>query len=242
MNLIVDQGNSFAKIALFDEEKLYRTITVEAPDSETVTRFISGFNIDGVILSSVKRINSENLRFLKSVSGRFIELDHTCRLPFRIAYQTPQTLGKDRIAAVAGAWFDSPGNDILVIDAGTAVTYDFISADAVYHGGNIAPGLSMRLRALNHFTDRLPLIDAAGEVPLTGYNTETAIRSGAALGIAFEISGYIDKLKETTPDLLVFLTGGDTFYFDRLLKRAIFADEFLVLKGLNRILLYNAEY
>lgn len=242
MNLIVDQGNSFAKMALFDGNELVRTLSVEILNEETVFRFISGQKVKSSILSTVKRVSTEMVQLLKSVSSHFVELDYTCKLPFRIDYRTPQTLGKDRIAAVAGAWFQSPSNDLLIIDAGTAITFDFISADAVYHGGNIAPGLSMRLRALNHFTDRLPLVDAAGEVPFPGYDTETAIRSGVVQGMTFEISGYIDKLKESNPNLLVFLTGGDTFYFDRMLKRAIFADEFLVIKGLNRILNYNAEY
>jgi len=242
MNLIVDQGNSFAKMALFRGDELIRTTPAEQLNATAITRFISGEKIERVILSTVKRVQAETVQLLKSVSSHFLELDHTCRLPFRIDYRTPQTLGKDRIAAVAGAWFQSPGSDILVIDAGTAITFDFISAEAVYLGGNIAPGMTMRLKALNHFTDRLPLIDATGETPFTGYDTETAIRAGVAQGMTFEISGYIDKWKESKPNLLVFLTGGDTFYFDRMLKRAIFADEFLVLKGLNRILNYNAEY
>ncbi|MDR2860026.1 MAG: type III pantothenate kinase, partial [Mediterranea sp.] len=126
-----------------------------------------------------------------------------------------------------------------VIDAGTAITYEFIDAKGQYHGGNISPGMQMRFKALHHYTERLPLIQSDGDAPPVGVSTETAIRSGVLKGIEYEMMGYITKFRDKYPDLLVFLTGGDAFSFDTRVKSIIFADKFLVLKGLNRILNYN---
>ncbi|KAA6311537.1 Type III pantothenate kinase, partial [termite gut metagenome] len=132
-----------------------------------------------------------------------------------------------------------PGRDILVIDAGTAITYEFIDAAGQYHGGNISPGLQMRFKALHQYAGRLPLVQPEGEMPPIGESTETAIRCGILKGIEYEITGYITNFRSKYPNLLVFLTGGDNFSFDTKVKNSIFADKFLVLKGLNRILNYN---
>ena len=145
----------------------------------------------------------------------------------------------DRLAAVVGANYLSPGRNLLVVDAGTALTYEFIDAEGNYWGGNISPGIYTRFKTLNACCDKLPLIERKGETPEFGFDTETAIRAGVIRGIEFEIIGYITLLQKKYPDLLVFLTGGDKFSFDTNLKSIIFADRFLVLKGLNRILSYN---
>lgn len=241
MNLIIDQGNTRAKLALFDGDELCKQDFCEKITTSSIKLFIGQTRISGLILSSVSKLTTETVNYLQSLAHTFIRLSHDTPLPFKIKYLTPETLGRDRIAAVAGAYFEKPKRNILVIDAGTAITYDFIDADGQYHGGNIAPGLAMRLNALHQFTDKLPLITKDGASPLLGSNTETAIRSGVAQGITFEIEGYINHLSAKYPDLLIFLTGGDTFYFDKRLKNIIFADEYLVLKGLNRILQYNAK-
>ena len=145
----------------------------------------------------------------------------------------------DRLAAVIGAHEIKPNKALLVIDAGTCITYDFIDEFGQYKGGNISPGMRMRFKALNVFTDKLPEITPKGEMPMYGQTTETAIRSGVIRGIEFEMNGYIRQLQKNYPELLVFLTGGDDFSFDTNLKSIIFADGLLVLKGLNRILEYN---
>jgi type III pantothenate kinase len=126
-----------------------------------------------------------------------------------------------------------------VIDAGTCITYDFIDGQGNYHGGNISPGMEMRFQALHAFTSKLPVVSAEGELPSFGQSTETAIRSGVIRGIEYEISGHIGQLEKKYSRLLVFLTGGNEFSFETNLKSSIFADVFLVLKGLNRILEYN---
>ncbi len=241
MNLIIDQGNTQAKLAIFQNNQLVKWGNTPLAIGEFITNFIGEASITGIILSSVRELPKDTISSLKSISSNLIVLNHQTRLPFTLAYRTPETLGRDRIAAVAGAWFDHPGCNILVIDAGTAITYDFIEASGIYQGGNIAPGLEMRLKALHHFTGKLPLVSKTGDTPLLGYNTETAIRSGVVQGLIFEIESYIDRLKTEKRNLLVFLTGGDAFYFDKKLKNTIFADEFLVLKGLNSILEYNAQ-
>ncbi|MEI7675830.1 MAG: type III pantothenate kinase [Bacteroidales bacterium] len=241
MNLIIDQGNSRAKLALFRGTELYKQVTTNEVNTSAIKLFIAQERISGVMLSTVKKIPAVTLNHLQSLAERFVLLSHTTRLPFSLNYRTPETLGMDRIAAVAGAYFAQPKRNILVIDAGTAITYDFIDSSAVYRGGNIAPGLEMRLQALHQKTDKLPQVDKNGTVVLLGSDTETAIRSGVVQGIVFEIEGYIKHLSEECPDLLIFLTGGDTFYFDKRLKNIIFADEYLVLKGLNGILQYNAK-
>ena len=138
-----------------------------------------------------------------------------------------------------GANEQFPHRDILVIDAGTCITYEFIDSKGQYHGGNISPGMQLRFKALHQFTGRLPLVDTNGRKLPMGRDTETAIRAGVMKGMEYEISGYIESMKHKYPELLVFLTGGDDFSFDSSVKSIIFADRFLVLKGLNRILNYN---
>jgi type III pantothenate kinase len=241
MNLIIDQGNTRAKLALFEGNALTKKESSADADRSTIGGFIGDLPITGVILSSVKETPSGLEEYLSKLSSHFVKLSHTTALPFSIEYRTPHTLGRDRIAAVAGAFFEHPHRNSLVIDAGTAITYDLIDANGIYKGGNIAPGLEMRLKSLHQFTGKLPLIIKEGETPLLGYDTDTAIRSGTVQGIIFEIEGYIRQIQKDYPDLLIFLTGGDTFYFDKRLKNIIFADEYLISKGLNSILQYNAK-
>ncbi|MCF0236297.1 MAG: type III pantothenate kinase [Bacteroidaceae bacterium] len=150
----------------------------------------------------------------------------------QVTYATPHTLGADRLAAVLGARALRPASDLLVIDAGTCITYDLLTAGGVYLGGNISPGLDMRLRALADQTARLPHVAAAGPTPLMGDSTETAIRSGVVRGIAYEIEGYVRTLAAEYPNLCVFLTGGNRFDFPISPEIRTFADDYLVARGL----------
>ena len=185
--------------------------------------------------------NKDIKSLLNEKSDYFIELNHTTSLPIKNLYKTPETLGKDRLAAVVGASYLNPNQDIVVVDAGTAITSDFINSHKQYLGGNIAPGLNLRLRSLHEFTKQLPLVSANSESPLLGIDTNSALVSGALYGIVFEIEGYINTLKIKYPQLSVFLTGGSTFYFVTKLKKPIFAEKNLVSIGLNRILQYNVQ-
>lgn len=239
--LCIDQGNSSTKIGVFDGDVLLESFVYEVIDVPLISKLITKFAFEGCILSSVVEFNDELIDFLKNSFFNFVILDHTTLVPINNLYSTPETLGKDRLAAVVGASYLQPEADLLVIDAGTAITYDFIDSQKAYHGGNIAPGIDMRLRALHEFTRKLPLVKAEKESPLLGTDTQSAILSGVLHGIVFEINGYIDALKFKYPELLVFLTGGSIFYFDRKLKNAIFAEKNLVLIGLNRIYRYNVQ-
>jgi len=239
VNLIIDIGNSVAKLALFHQNELIDVFYDSNQSLDTLSTICSQYSIERSILSTVINLNNTILEQLKTLKCKLLQIDYQTVLPIKILYQTPQTLGSDRIAAVVGAQTLKPRKDILVIDAGTCLTYEFIDAQGNYYGGNIAPGKAMRLKALHSYTAKLPLIEAEGDTPELGYNTETAIRSGVIKGMEFEINGYITHLQKKYPGLLVFLTGGDEFSFDTNLKNIIFADKFLVLKGLNRILEYN---
>jgi len=241
MNLCIDQGNSSTKVGVFNQTELVETFVFEKIEKADVLALIDRFSIDRCIISSVTSNNEVFIDLLETHFVDFIELSHKTAIPIENRYATPETLGKDRLAVVIGASFLKQNTDILVVDAGTAITYDFIDAQNIYHGGNIAPGLNLRLRALHEFTHKLPLVEIKGESPLLGNSTDSAILSGAIYGIVFEIDGYINILKIKYPQLSVFLTGGSTFYFDTKLKNAIFAERNLVLIGLNRILQYNVQ-
>ncbi|MEG1616593.1 MAG: type III pantothenate kinase [Bacteroidales bacterium] len=241
MNLIIDQGNTKSKIAFFKDCELLKVEEALTLSEEEIDKVVGETKISNCILASVKVVPERLLDFLRKRFSCFVFLTHTTPLPIRIGYKTPHTLGMDRVAAVTGASFEKSGEPLIVIDAGTAVTYDFMDEHRTFKGGNIAPGLNMRLLALHRFTDKLPLISPTGETPEIGFNTETAIRSGAVLGICYEIEGFISQIKREYPSVLVFLTGGDSFFLAEKIKYPIFVDKNLVLKGLNRILNYNVE-
>ena len=239
MNLIIDIGNSGAKIAIFNEGEIVETFHCSNHSLDCLSMLHSRYPIQKGMLSSVVSLNDTIRQQLNEMPFPVIELNHQTPIPITNLYETPQTLGMDRLAAVVAAHYLKPGHDILVIDAGTCITYDFLDKAGNYHGGSISPGMNMRFKALHEYTDKLPEISPQGANPLYGKTTETAIRSGVIHGIEYEISGYIEQQQKKYPELLVFLTGGDDFSFETKLKSIIFADRFLVLKGLNRILEYN---
>ena len=240
--LIVDIGNSSAKAALFEGETFLEEIRIE---HEALPCFFTGKaiddSIDSAIISSVIHLSQEVTRAIQHLPYPCLRMSARLKMPFDIAYQTPDTLGPDRLAAVAGARAQCPNHDLLIIDAGTAITYDMITAEGLYLGGNISPGIDMRLNALHHFTGKLPLINKVGQRHPIGITTETAIREGVLQGVNKEIEGYIHEFQSKYPNLLVFLTGGGTFFLDNPTKSHIFADNLLVIKGLNRILMLNNE-
>lgn len=241
MNLIIEQGNTSSKVAIYDGESQIASFVYKNIDVPKVDKLLEKYPLKRGIFSSVIDLDNGLIGYLKSKLEHFVFLDDKISLPIIVKYQTPETLGRDRIAAAVGANWLQPGKDLLVIDAGTAITYEMIEASGVYLGGNISPGMTTRFKALNQFTKKLPLVNEQEEIPQIGHNTISAIQSGVVNGIVYEMDGYIDRLKEKYPSLLVFLTGGHSFYFERRLKNSIFADINLVLTGLNRILEYNVE-
>lgn len=206
-----------------------------------MARFLDAHTVDAAIFSTVTTPAPEALSLLRQRVHCFVHFDHTSQIPVRIGYHTPHTLGLDRIAAVVGASMECPGRPVLIVDAGTCVTYDLLTADGTFVGGNIAPGIRLRLLAMHEHTGKLPLVSDSGEIPEIGFSTETAMRAGATLGVAYEIEGYMARLNEVYPDLFVFLTGGDALKLAAKIKSRIFVNENLVLTGLNRILQENAK-
>jgi type III pantothenate kinase len=192
-----------------------------------------------MIISSVK--NDKDVISKLIQERHFIYLDHFTPLPISINYLTPQTLGMDRLAAIVGG-FSQFEKNVLVIDIGTCVTYDYLDHQSVYQGGAISPGLQMRMRAMSHYTSQLPDISQHWEnIPLEelGKSTQGCLMVGAFEGLLKEIEGFIDDYKKDNGELHVILTGGDSKYFESKLKATIFADFNLVLTGLNTILNFN---
>jgi len=224
---------------MYERGKLHAAFIFKPLHLSRLTKLINEFSPSQGILSSVADVNPEVVSFLDEKLNRFIVLDENTPMPITIQYKTPQTLGRDRIASAVGAYTKHPDRNLLVIDSGTAITYDLIQAGGIYSGGNISPGMTIRFKALNNYTKRLPMLDENGDIPELGYDTESAIRAGVVNGIVKEINAYIDEFEIKYPDLLVFLTGGHSFYFETKLKKSIFADGNLVLDGLNEILNYQ---
>lgn len=241
MNLCIDQGNSGVKLAVFNNDQLLYEDRFPELTLGILQELFQKYSVQSGILSAVKDLPTEIIQYLSENCNQFIELNHLTPVPVENRYETPETLGKDRLAAVVGAVSLQPDNDLLVIDAGTAITYDFVDAKGAYFGGNIAPGMDLRLKALHVFTGKLPLAEIDVQPPLLGVNTISAIQAGVFHGIVFEMNGYIDTLKVKYPKLSIFLTGGGSIFFENNIKSPIFAVKNLVLIGLNRILQFNAQ-
>ena len=240
MNLVLDFGNTKIKAAVFsDSNEILEIFTWDHDSEQTINEIKGKYLIDSVLLCSVVAVSNEVEDYLKSNFSFYIRLDSSTKLPIKNNYSTPHTLGLDRIAAAVGANMLCPNTPLLVIDMGTAITYDFVNASNEYEGGNIAPGVNMRLRAMNNYTNKLPLLEAREEERLLGNDTASAMMAGVMRGIEFEIEGYISEILKKNANLSVFLTGGDVFFFEKRLKSAIFVVSNLLLIGLNEILRYN---
>ena len=237
MNLVIDIGNTTGKFFCFEGDEL------QAHGSEEGHQLSFLDNIDkdvtAAIVSTVVDLAPEAEARLSALPCPVLRFTATTPTPLRNRYRTPATLGTDRLAAAVGAWAQQPHRPLLVIDAGSCITFDFVTAEGEYLGGNIAPGLHARLRAIGDYFPRLPHVSAEGDVPEVGYDTETAIRAGVITGMRHEIEGYIAAFQKKYAGLLVFLTGGDEFHLDDSVKSCIFADHFIVPRGLNHILRHH---
>jgi type III pantothenate kinase len=241
MNLVIDIGNTLCKIAIFmeDEELLFYTAVTKLK-TDDILLVLEKYPVKHAILSSVAETYSEIETILKSHT-HYVHFSHTTKLPITIQYNSLSTLGLDRIAnAVAAACF-FPKKNVLSIQAGSCLVFDFIDQEAHFQGGAIAPGLSMRFRALHHFTKRLPLLEKSDNPPLIGKDTQQSIQSGVINGIIHEINETIRQYQRHYSDLQILLSGGDSIYLQNSIKNAIFADSKFVLKGLHKILMLNVE-
>ncbi len=246
MNLCIDQGNSRTKVALMtDEGKMINHFIYK--QSADVERLLDLYDITDSIISSVVNIEAAVVNTLHRRSQHFVLFDHNTPVPIINCYDTPQTLGQDRLAAAVGAKSLCPNENLLIIDAGSAITYDFVSDKGEYMGGNIAPGLKMRFTMLQRMTKKLPLVEVEENelIPLFGKNTRDAIAAGVIRGVAYEVKGYMRTLGEKVPHFQTFLTGGNAPFIlnnvrtSRTEKREIRYEKNLVLTGLNTILCAN---
>ncbi|MGQ1948132.1 type III pantothenate kinase [Geofilum sp. OHC36d9] len=237
LNIAIDRGNSFTKTGLFKNGKLLASNLFPNTETSQLMQYLGKYHPDAIIISSVAL--DDDLDEIKTMAGQVMQLTHHTNLPFSNLYKTPETLGKDRMAAVAGAQTLIKNENILIIDAGTAVTYDFITKDNQYLGGDITPGLNMRFKALNTFTHQLPLVKKEEPAIFPGQQTNGAIASGVINGMVFEMEGYCRFCEEKWHSVQTIITGGDSDFFVKKLKRSIFVNPNLVLIGLNRILEHN---
>ena len=237
LKLVIDIGNTYTKIALFESKKVVRVSVVDSLDLKIAKKFISSELITSSIISSVKEISPA----VESVVSFYnsLVLSHKTRVPITNNYVTTKTLGNDRLAAIVGASLLFPKNDVLIFDAGTCLTIDFLDANKNYHGGRISPGIEMRFLALHTFTSKLPLLQQENIYSYIGNDTESSIISGVQEGIMSEIKSIISEYKSKNSNIIIVFTGGDCFFFEKELKNSIFANPNLVLIGLNEILDYN---
>ena len=234
MNVIVDIGNTRTKIAFFEDNELRKLELIDG-DIFDIEAFVTKYIDSSIIISSVKGLETAMV-----FDKRSLVFSHKTRLPIQNSYLS-KSIGMDRLASAVGAFDFFPAQDCLIIDMGSAITIDFLSKEGIYEGGNISLGMALRFKALHNFTSELPLVNHQGGILLTSKNTEDAIRSGVIKSIIFEIEAYIDEYQKKYPNIKVILTGGDTKFFVKQLKKRIFANENLVLIGLNRILNYNVD-
>jgi type III pantothenate kinase len=236
LNLAIDIGNTQVKCGLFVKDELKEVFTPQ----QGIEFILANRKIKYAIISKTG-VNDEVEHHLKANKIRTVVLSHELKLPIEILYKTPQTLGADRIAGSVAASALFAGKNVLKIDFGTCITYDFVNNKQQFLGGAISPGMIMRFKALHNYTAKLPLVDPMQYLAyeLTGTDTDTSILSGVVNGIKEEVTGIIKEYNQRFGNLQVVGTGGDAGFFVTLLKNEIFARPYLVLEGLNRILNYN---
>ena len=240
MELILDIGNTRIKYATFSNGVLENKGYCSDVELEGVVNTYVGL-VKGMLVSSVKPLSKERERAFEKMSSNVLFLNSKLKMPFINDYETPQTVGSDRLALAAGGLLAFPKKAVLIIDIGTCMTFDFVSEKGNYIGGAISPGLQMRFKALHKFTGKLPLVIVGEPKDLVGRNTIESILSGVVNGMEAEIDGIIDAYKLRYPQVKIILTGGDMAFFDKKLKNSIFADADTLLKGMHFILEHNSD-
>ena len=236
MNICIDIGNTSAKIGFFDQDKL---IEVKQNISDRgILKVIAESKPSHVMISSVRKGIGKVVEGCRKKAETKV-LDHLTPVPIASQYNSPQTLGADRIASIVGAQFLYPEKNCLVVDLGTCITFDLVDSKGVYQGGAISPGLDMRLKAMHKFTSKLPLISAKANPELIGKSTKECMQSGAINGTAGELESIISRYKQFFEDLVIIFCGGDAIFFESKIKHHIFALPNLVLVGLNQIFRFN---
>jgi len=241
MRLIIDIGNTLAKVALFEDLEPLAITYLPHLTIEALELFLKESNFsrpETAILSSVRQSDEHVIDYLNS-NFKLLILSAQTPTPLKNLYNSPETLGYDRLAAAVGAVALFPNRNILIINTGTAITYDIVTRYSEYLGGAISPGLTMRLMALHNFTQKLPLVTLKDDAPMVGTTTEKSIISGVLNATRAEIDGMIERFNNHYEQLAVILSGGDVKYFDKSLKNSIFAIPNIVISGLNQLLAFN---
>jgi type III pantothenate kinase len=242
MILTVDVGNTRIKAAVFEGDILLEHfIFVKEELQKNIKNILNIFkNTTHLVVASVGNVNEQSfLDFEKEVVVHFVS--HKDSFPFVNGYETPQTLGIDRMVLAAGATLLFPGQNRLVVDAGTCVTFDFINENDTYLGGAIAPGLQLRYKALHDFTAKLPLLSLESPEDVIGKSTAESIHSGVVNGLVYEIDGFIDQYRVLYSNFIIILTGGDTEFLAKRLKNTIFANSNFLLESLNQTFQYKIK-
>ena len=240
MNIVIDVGNTLVKFGVFDSGKLI------FKETDSLTNYLPAIEgiaasypkIDDAVLSVVGNFSSEYL----SATEKYFKVFHITKdilFPFTTNYKTPGTLGIDRMVLAASACFLHPNKNVLVIDTGTCITYDFINEKGSYEGGAISPGIRLRYQSLNDYTHKLPLLETETPEDFIGKSTKDSIHSGVINGVAYEIDGTIEQYTKNFKDLTVILTGGNADFLRDKLKNSIFANSNFLLEGLNFLFEYN---
>lgn len=240
MNLILDFGNTRIKSALFNGSELMENRAFHS-EKELIASLDTFSAVKNCIIGSVTNQHLEASKFLSAKFNTLVFAAST-PIPLTNLYKSALTLGSDRIAASVGAWSLYPNQNVLTIDAGTCIKYNFVNSDNEYLGGAISPGIPMRLKAMHHYTAALPLVDTDKHYnKLIGQNTQESMLSGALIASACEVDAMIDRYHANYKDLVVLITGGDSDYLCKQLKNRFFAHQTLLLQGLNTILNYSLE-
>ncbi len=240
INLAIDIGNTLCKVAVMDGGQVAARYTFEELSTEALRRICETHGAKGAAIISAPPCEQIKA-WLAAHMERLVAVTPGTSTPLKNLYQTPLTLGSDRMAAAVGASVLFPGENLMIADFGSALTIDVVTAAGEFAGGNISPGAAMRFRALNSFTRALPLCSLDEDTAPTACNTTQAIVSGVVEGMVYEIEGYIARLTEKYASLRVIFTGGDQKFFAKRFKNPIFATSDLVSIGLDRILEYNAH-
>jgi len=233
-----DFGNTRLKCALFNGEDLQEVVVLENDQTETIEKLIEDFKPTKSILASVINHNAE-IEAILQAKTQFHKLGHTSKIPFSTPVGKPETIGADRLAVVAAGVHFFPKQHNLIISLGTCIVYNWVNIQHEFLGGSISPGMQMRFRSMHEYTALLPLIEAENQFPLIGYDTKTNLLSGVILGMAKEIDGIIEAYALKYNNFNVLLTGGDMPFFVPHLKNKIFADPYLIYKGLYAISEFN---
>ncbi|MBK6363516.1 MAG: type III pantothenate kinase [Saprospiraceae bacterium] len=239
MNLVIDVGNSRIKYAIFEDGNIIKSDRLDKEAFASFLEMITTYSIKTVIFSASGKYDDNWISGLRS-KYTTIFFDKTTPLPITICYETPESLGRDRIAGCVGAWKHFPGQTSIVIDMGTCITTNIINKNGEYLGGTISPGVQMRAKAMHDFTKNLPLVELELPVEYIGRNTIHSMQNGILRGTYYEVQSFIDNITPLFDVNNVILTGGDAKYFGNLLNFEIFALPNLVLEGLHEILQYNA--